>query len=274
MNENEVTELSITTPKGDLVIPPEAIGAGESGTRNKEKDTAMAAILTEAIQHGKESVPETPAPLVCKPRQIESWRIFKIMAEFVDGFEILKRYGLTATFFGTARESFNPEVYADATALAGKLAKAGFAVITGGSAGVMQAANKGAFEAGGSSIGLNIRLQDHQALNQYVTDSLVFDHFFVRKVMLAFASEVYIYFPGGFGTLDEFTEMVTLIQTKKVKPIPIVLYGKEFWQPFIDIFRQNLLDKYHAIDESDMKIFHLVDSVDEAFDYITKNAKC
>ena len=274
MNENEVTELKITTPSGDLIIPPEAIGAGESGTRDRAKDTAMAAILTEAIQHGKESVPETPAPLVCKPRTIESWRIFKIMAEFVDGFEILKRYGLTATFFGTARESFDPQVYKDATDLAGKLAKAGFAIVTGGSAGVMQAANRGAHEAGGASIGLNIRLSDHQALNNYLTDSLMFDHFFVRKVMLAFASEVYIYFPGGFGTLDEFTEMVTLIQTKKVKPIPIIVYGKEFWQPFIDIFRKNLLDKYHAIDESDLEIFHLVDSVDEAFEYITKNVKC
>jgi len=276
MNDNEVTEPLISTPgpEPDIVVTPEALGAGESGTRDMEKDRAMAAILTEAIQHGKESVPANPAPLVCKPRQIESWRIFKIMAEFVDGFEILKRYGLTATFFGTARASFDSKVYEDASALAAKLAKAGFAVISGGSAGVMQAANKGAYEAGGASIGLNIRLSDHQALNAYLTDSMVFDHFFVRKVMLAFASEVYIYFPGGFGTLDEFTEMVTLIQTKKIKPIPIVLYGKEFWQPFIDIFRNNLLEKYHAIDEADLEIFHLVDSVDEAFEYITKNARC
>ncbi|HYF29322.1 MAG TPA: TIGR00730 family Rossman fold protein [Candidatus Paceibacterota bacterium] len=274
MNENQLTELSISTPEGELVIPPEAIGAGEAGARDRAKDTAMAAVLTEAIQHGKGSVPEDPAPLVCKPRTIESWRIFKIMAEFVDGFEILKRYGLTATFFGTARESFSPEVYAAATELAGKLAKAGFSIITGGSAGVMQAANKGAYDAGGSSIGLNIRLSDHQPLNGYLTDSLVFDHFFVRKVMLAFASEVYIYFPGGFGTLDEFTEMVTLIQTKKIKPIPIVLYGREYWSPFIDLFRNHLLAKYHAIDEADLELFHLVDSVDEAFEYITQNAKC
>lgn len=274
MNENELSEPLISTPTGDLVVPPEAIGAGDAGVRDRAKDTAMAAVLTEAIQHGKESVPDAPAPLVCKPRQIESWRIFKIMAEFVDGFEILKRYGLSATFFGTARQSFAPEVYADASALAGKLAKAGFAVISGGSAGVMEAANKGAHEAGGASIGLNIRLSDHQALNKYLTDSMMFDHFFVRKVMLAFASEVYIYFPGGFGTLDEFTEIVTLIQTKKIKSVPIVLYGKAFWTPFIDIFRKELLEKYHAIDEADLKIFHLVDSVDEAFDYITHNVKC
>lgn len=274
MNENELSEPLISTPSGDLVVPPEAIGAGDASARNRAKDTAMAAVLTEAIQHGKESVPDAPAPLVCKPRQIESWRIFKIMAEFVDGFEILKRYGLSATFFGTARQSFDPKVYADASALAGKLAKAGFAVISGGSAGVMEAANKGAHDAGGSSIGLNIRLSDHQALNEYLTDSMMFDHFFVRKVMLAFASEVYIFFPGGFGTLDEFTEIVTLIQTKKIKPVPIVIYGKEYWTPLLNIFRTELLEKYHAIDEADLKLFHLVDSVDEAFDYITHNVKC
>src|SRR3989344_4148924 len=171
MNDNELT---ITTPEGDLVVPPEAIGAGDSGTRDKAKDAAMAAVLTEAIQHGQANVPAEPAPLVCKPRQIESWRIFKIMAEFVDGFEILKRYGLTATFFGTARQSFDQKVYDDASALAAKLAKAGFATITGGSAGVMQAANKGAYEAGGASIGLNIRLSDHQALNTFLTDSMMF----------------------------------------------------------------------------------------------------
>lgn len=269
MNENE-----LSTPQEKLVVPPEAIGAGDAGVRDKAKDAAMAAVLTEAIQHGKESMPEDPAPLVCKPRQIESWRIFKIMAEFVDGFEILKRYGLAATFFGTARQSFDTKVYDDASALAGKLAKAGFAIITGGSAGVMQAANKGAFEAGGSSIGLNIRLEEHQALNTYLTDSMMFDHFFVRKVMLAFSSEVYIYFPGGFGTLDEFTEIITLIQTKKIKPIPIVLYGRSYWQPLVEFFRNDLLQKYHAIDESDLEIFRVVDSVDEAFEYITKNVKC
>ncbi len=266
MNENQMSE--------PLIVPPEAIGAGDSNVRDKEKDRAMAAVLTEAIQHGKEDVPANPPPLVCKPRQIESWRIFKIMAEFVDGFELLKRYGLTATFFGSARASFDSKVYQDATDLAAKLAKAGFAVITGGSSGVMQAANRGAHEAGGASIGLNIRLEDNQSLNKFLTDSMMFDHFFVRKVMLAFASEVYIYFPGGFGTLDEFTEILTLIQTKKIKPVPIVLYGKAFWTPIIDLFTNELYGKYRAIDEDDLKLFHLVDSVDEAFDYITHKVEC
>ena len=103
---------------------------------------------------------------------------------------------------------------------------------------------------------------------------MVFDHFFVRKVMLAFASEVYIYFPGGFGTLDEFTELLTLVQTKKIRRVPLVLYGKEYWTPIVDLFRTHLFEKYHAIDEADLDLFHIVDSVDEAYDYIVANVTC
>ncbi len=263
-------EPIITTSEGGLMAP-ESSPVGED---SKVRDREMGSVLTEAIRHGKEQVPENPAPLVCKPQQIESWRVFKIMSEFVDGFEILKRYGLSATFFGSARESFPTAVYDDATALAGKLAKAGFAVITGGSSGVMQAANKGAFEEGGASIGLNIRLEDNQGLNSFLTDSQMFDHFFVRKVMLAYASEVYIFFPGGFGTLDEFTEILTLVQTKKIRKIPILLYGKEFWNPIVVFFTENLLKQHGAISESDLELFHVVDSVDEAFEYISKNVTC
>ncbi len=233
----------------------------------------MGSMLTSAIETGKRRVPEAPEPLIAKPNQIESWRIFKIMAEFVEGFDIITKYRLAATFFGSARENYDPQVYADATALAGKLAKAGYAIITGGSAGVMSAANKGAYEAGGASLGLNIRLSDHQETNKYVTDTMTFDHFFVRKVMLTFASEVYIYFPGGFGTLDEFTEILTLVQTKKIKPIPIVLYGKEFWTPLLTFFEENLLKKYNAIDAHDLELYKLVDTVDEAYEYIISSAR-
>lgn len=231
-------------------------------------------MLTRAIEEGKTEVPANPEPLVCKPQQIESWRVFKIMSEFVEGFEVLRKYGLAATFFGTARETFSPAVYADASALAGRLAKAGFAVLTGGNAGIMQAANRGAYEAGGASVGLNIRLNENPQLNKYLTDSVTFDHFFVRKVMLAFASEVYIYFPGGFGTLDEFTEILTLVQTKKIRKVPIVLYGKEYWSPLVEFFQNRLLKEYQAINPEDMDLFHVVDSVDEAFEYITANVKC
>jgi uncharacterized protein (TIGR00730 family) len=239
-----------------------------------ERHLAMGSQLTRHIEEGKESVPDTHEPLVCKPQQIESWRVFKIMSEFVEGFEVLKKYGLAATFFGTARDTFDPQLYADATDLAGRLAKAGFAVFSGGNDGIMKAANKGAFEAGGASVGLNIRLADNPSLNQYLTESVTFDHFFVRKVMLAFASEVYIYFPGGFGTLDEFTEVLTLVQTKKIRQVPIVLYGADFWNPLANYFKTTLLEEHHAINPQDMDLFKIVDSVDEAFAYIKENVKC
>ena len=233
-----------------------------------------AAHLTRAIEEGKHQVPDAPSPLVCKPTKLESWRVFKIMAEFVDGFELIAKYGLAATFFGSARQSFEDRFYKDATELAGRLAKFGFAIITGGASGIMQAANKGAHDAGGASVGLNIRLESNQAANTYLTDYMLFDHFFVRKVMLAFASEVYIYFPGGFGTLDEFFEIITLVQTKKIKPVPIVLYGKEYWTPLIDFMKSKMLAEHKAIDEADLNLFYLADSVDEAYDYIVKNVHC
>jgi uncharacterized protein (TIGR00730 family) len=236
-----------------------------------EHHEAMAQKLTQAIQTGKREVPEVHEPLVCKPAQLESWRVFKIMAEFVSGFELIGKYGLAASFFGTSRETFEPVFYQAAEALAGKLAKAGYAVITGGSAGIMQAANKGAYDAGGASVGLNINLGSKQGLNTYLTDSMSFDHFFVRKVMLAFSSDVYVYFPGGYGTLDEFTEIITLVQTKKIRPIPIILFGSEYWNPLIEFFKNKLLGEHNAIDAADLELFHVSDDVDEAFDYIVKN---
>ena len=257
-------EPIITTPTMSLYAPDE-------GEPKEERNHEMGNVLTRAIEEGKHDVPANPAPLVCKPTQLESWRVFKIMAEFVDGFDLLKKYGLAATFFGSVRLTPESHYYQEAAELAGRLAKIGYSVITGGSAGIMEAGNKGAHDAGGSSVGLNIRLSDDQAYNGYLTDSFTFDHFFVRKVMLAFASEVYVYFPGGFGTLDEFTEIVTLVQTKKIKPVPILLYGKGFWDPFIALFRTHLLDGYATISEEDMDLFVVVDSVDEAFAYIQKH---
>ncbi len=259
-------EPLIPTPTVELPVPI----AGD----REEKHRTMGAALERTIAEGKHAVPPLPDPLVCKPQQIESWRVFKIMSEFVEGFELLRKYGLAASFFGTARQTFEPRFYEEATELAGRLAKAGYAVITGGNAGIMEAANKGAFEAGGASIGLNIRIAEDPVLNAYITDSVTFDHFFVRKVMLAFASEVYIYFPGGYGTLDEFTEILTLVQTKKIRKVPIVLYGKEYWDPLIDFFCNKLFKEHAAINEEDLELFRVVDSVDEAFEYIQKSVKC
>jgi uncharacterized protein (TIGR00730 family) len=202
---------------------------------------------------------------------IQSWRIFRIMSEFVSGFDVLRKYSTAATFFGSARLTPTDSGYKDAEALAAKLAKKGITVITGGGPGIMEAANVGAFKVGGKSIGLNIKLPIEQKLNPYVTEAESFNYFFSRKVMLSFASEVYVYFPGGFGTLDEFFEIITLVQTEKISKIPIVLYGKDFWEPLLAFFESHLLKKYKTISKEDLDLFHVVDSVDDAYDYILKH---
>lgn len=226
------------------------------------------------LMHGEgKSRPPLP-PLVCKPQEIEPERIEKITAEFVEGFELIRKYGLGATFFGSARCSFENSFYRAATLLAGLLAKRGFAVITGGSDGIMQAANKGAYDAGGTSVGINIRLPGEQHMNNYLTEHVSFDHFFVRKVMLTYASEVYIYFPGGFGTLDEFFEVLTLVQTEKLRKVPIVLFGREYWEPLDAFFKTKLYGEHRAISEEDLELYVIVDTVDEAYDYIVKNVTC
>lgn len=204
---------------------------------------------------------------------VESWRVFRIMSEFVQGFELLRSHGLAATFWGSARTKPSDPHYKEAEALAAKLSKKGFSIISGGGGGIMEASNVGAFKVGGRSVGFNIQLPFEQKLNPYTTETLSFEFFFSRKVMLTFASEVYIYFPGGFGTLDEFFEIITLIQTKKIEPIPVVLFGSEYWKPLIRFFKQDLVEKYKTINPDDLNIFHIVDSVDEAYTYILKNVR-
>ena len=235
----------------------------------KTRETAQR--LTRAIEEGHTSIPEEALPLVCKPNHVESWRVFKIMSEFVEGFDVIRRYRLAASFFGSARSTLDPSVYQAATDLAALLAKEGYAVITGGSAGIMQAANRGAYEAGGASVGLNIRLPHPQKENGYVTEKFEFDHFFVRKVMLTFASEAYIFFPGGFGTLDEFFEIVTLVQTGKIRAVPIVMYGSAYWNPLLDFIDRILLEKFKTISPRDRDLLHIVDSPEEALSYIKEN---
>ncbi|MCA9361101.1 TIGR00730 family Rossman fold protein [Candidatus Kaiserbacteria bacterium] len=205
---------------------------------------------------------------------IQSWRIFRIMSEFVQGFEILRKHGLAATVFGSARTNPADPYYKAAEELSSRLAKKGFTIMTGGGPGIMEAANVGGFKVGGKSIGFNIQLPFEQKLNPYTTESLNFDFFFSRKVMLSLASEVYIYFPGGFGTMDELFEIVTLIQTKKIEPIPVVLYGKDFWEPMLAFAEKVMLKKYKTISPEDLEIFHLVDTVDDAYKYILKNVNC
>lgn len=213
-------------------------------------------------------------PERAKSDAVQSWRIFRIMSEFVQGFEILRSHGLAATFWGSARTTPDDRYYKDAEELAAKMAKKGFSIISGGGPGIMEASNVGAFKVGGKSVGFNIKLPFEQVLNPYTTDSLNFDFFFSRKVVMSLASEVYIYFPGGFGTLDEFFEIITLIQTKKIERIPVILYGKDYWEPLIRFFEQDMLKKFNTISPKDLELFHLVDSVDEAMKYINKEARC
>jgi len=204
-------------------------------------------------------------------RETFQWRIFRIMAEFVEGFHFIADFKKTITIFGST--SFPPgnPYYKEARELGKLLAEAGYGVITGGGPGIMEAANRGAFEAGGESIGINIQLPDGQRMNSYVNKPIGFDHFFTRKVMLSFASKAYVFFPGGFGTLDEFFEMVTLIQTKKLaKPVPIVVIGKSYWQPLFNWLKEEVYQKQKAIKKEDLEIFHLVDSVEEAFKILKK----
>ncbi len=205
---------------------------------------------------------------------VQSWRVFRIMSEFVQGFELLRNHGLAATFWGSARATPTDPYYKAAEELAAKLAKKGFAIISGGGPGIMEASNVGAFKVGGKSIGLNIQLPFEQKLNPYTTESLNFDFFFSRKVMLTFASEVYVYFPGGFGTLDEFFEIITLMQTKKIERLPVILYGKEYWEPLLRWFEKDLLKKYGAVSVEDLELYHLVDNVNDAYNYILKNVSC
>jgi len=200
--------------------------------------------------------------------EIPNWMIEKINKEFTAGFEFLGNFKKPVSVMGSARYTLDPEVYEQAIKLGKLLSEEGYTIMTGGGPGIMEAANRGAFEAGGKSVGINIRLPYEQRTNPYVKESESFTFFFTRKVMLEYASEIYVFFPGGFGTLDEFFEMVTLTQTHKIRAVPIVLVSKEFWQPLLDWIKNTIYEKNHAIDAQDMNIYHLVDNADEAFSYI------
>ncbi|MDQ7032119.1 MAG: TIGR00730 family Rossman fold protein [Desulfonauticus sp.] len=199
----------------------------------------------------------------------EAWRLFRIMAEFVDGFESLNELGPAISIFGSARVSPEDKSYKQAYEIAHKLAKSGYAVITGGGPGIMEAGNKGAHDAGGVAVGLNIQLPFEQKPNDYATISCEFKYFFVRKVMFIKYSMGYIVMPGGFGTLDELSEALVLTQTKRIKPFPIILFDKEFWNPLVDWFKNTLLQK-KCISPKDLELFWVVDDVDEAVSIIKK----
>jgi uncharacterized protein (TIGR00730 family) len=199
----------------------------------------------------------------------DTWRLFRIMAEFVEGFENLSDIYPAVSIFGSARCKKEDPLYLKTYQLAKALGKNGFNVITGGGGGVMEAANKGARDAGVKSVGLNIELPLEQKPNPYANIKLSFRYFFVRKVMFVKYAVAYIIMPGGFGTLDECFEAITLIQTKKVKPFPVVLVDSEYWNGLVE-WMKNTLIKANAICQEDINIFRVMDDIDEIVSYIKK----
>lgn len=199
----------------------------------------------------------------------ESWRLFHIMAEFVEGFETLSEVRPAVTIFGSARTRKDEVLYEKTYELAKLFAKNSFNVITGGGGGVMEAANKGAKDGGAKSIGINIELPFEQKPNAYSNVRLSYRYFFVRKVMFLKYAVAYIVMPGGFGTLDEFFEAITLIQTKKARPFPVVLYHTEYWQGLIDWMRDQMLG-HEKISKDDLNIFKMMDDPQEIVDYVKK----
>ncbi|MFK5969602.1 MAG: TIGR00730 family Rossman fold protein [Candidatus Marithrix sp.] len=192
----------------------------------------------------------------------ESWRVFQIMAEFVEGFEQLADITPSVSIFGSARFSPEHPYYHLAEQIAYQLSEAGFSVVSGGGPGIMEAANKGAFAGASQSIGVNIRLPQEQQPNQYQNLSLNFKHFFVRKVMLVKYASAYVILPGGFGTLDELAEILTLVQTNKIQKIPIILVSSSFWQGLLDWFK-NTLSTQNTIAIEDLDLLTIVDTAEE-----------
>ena len=201
----------------------------------------------------------------------DSWAIFKIMGEFVNGYEKMSRIGPCVSIFGSARTKPEDKYYKLAQSIAKRITQSGYGVITGGGPGIMEAGNKGAHRGKGTSVGLNIELPFEQHDNPWIDKdkNLEFDYFFVRKVMFVKYSQGFIVMPGGFGTLDELFEAITLIQTKKIGRFPIVLVGSSFWSGLLDWIKNTLLEQGN-ISETDLKLFRVVDTADEAIEHLNK----
>lgn len=193
----------------------------------------------------------------------DTWRMFNILAEFVDGFDVLPEVYPAVTIFGSSRTHRNSATYKTTEQVARLLVENGFNVISGGGPGVMEAANKGAAEAGGKSVGLHIHLPKEQEANRYANVRLDFKYFFIRKVMFVKYAVAYIIMPGGFGTLDELFEAVTLIQTKRIKSFPVILLNAAYWKGLMEWLKTTVL-KWHSLDESDLELLTIVDTPEEA----------
>jgi len=199
----------------------------------------------------------------------ESWRIFRIMGELVEGFDKLSGIEPAVTIYGSARIGVEDELYQQTEELARRLGDMGFSIITGGGGGVMEAANKGALKAGATSVGLNIELPEEQMANAYTTKLITFSHFFVRKVMLVKYATAFIIMPGGLGTLDELTEVLTLMQTHKIKPFPVILFNSKYWQELLNWLQNSVLaEKF--ISEDDLNLLRVCDHPDEVVEAVQR----
>ncbi len=201
--------------------------------------------------------------------EINAWRMFRILGEFVDGFQTLSEMPKAVAIFGSARTKSDDPYYKAAEEIARRSVLRGFPVITGGGPGIMEAGNKGAFEANGQSVGLSIRLPMEQSSNPYINVNLDFHYFFVRKVMFLKHTSAVVIMPGGFGTLDELFETVTLVQTNKIAPMPLVLYGRTFWQGMLDWIKGTMEERHQYISHGDINLMTVVDSVDEAMEALS-----
>ena len=214
----------------------------------------------------------TPA---CIPREIQlqaaMLRLSTVEEQIKAGYDIIKKCHKTVTVFGSARTPEASEYYQKAREFGGMLAREGYAVVTGGGGGIMEAANRGAKEAGGVSIGFNIILPHEQSLNDYTTDSMAFHHFAPRKIVMTMMADAYVYFPGGFGTVDELAEILTLTQTKKISRAPIFLYDKGFWSKWDPFVRETMLDEEHVISDGDEDLYTITENLEQIIDGIKQN---
>ena len=257
-----MAETDANKPKKlkDKTKPPEPKTVGEAKKREREPGYWQ---LTD-----DEVLLRSPEP-EDEYKTSDSWRVFRIMGEFVDGFDNLAAITRGISIFGSARTPADDPMYIAAQETARLLAEKGFEVITGGGPGIMEAGNRGAFETGKVSVGCNIELPFEQSPNPYQTKSLSFKYFFVRKTMFIKYSNAYLIFPGGFGTMDELFEALTLIQTKKIRNFPVVLFGSQYWQGLLQWITSVMLND-HYISPEDLKLIHLTDSPQDAVDFIVK----
>ncbi|MBM3997495.1 MAG: TIGR00730 family Rossman fold protein [Planctomycetes bacterium] len=256
MAKKPARKKSTPTVPGDGIPNVALSRAARMGKKTEDE------LLLKRPKH-RRPMPRVPAQ--AEFTQHDPWRVMRIMGEFIHAFDALAEVGAAVTIFGSARALESDPMYAAARQLGKALAEAGFAVVTGGGPGIMEAANRGAHEAGGLSIGCNIELPAEQALNPYVNVSVDFHYFFCRKTIFMKYSEGFVLFPGGFGTLDELFEALTLVQTEKIPRFPIILFGSNYWQGLIDWIKRQMVEG-GRVDEGDLDLFHVTDSVEETCD--------